>query len=67
MRALCMFFRLLAHHRGGAAGIEYALIAALVAVMVVPTAATVGKRLAGVVHNVGASIAGVPLTELDPP
>ena len=67
MRALCVLLRSLALYHGGATAIEYALIAALVAVTVVPTAATVGKELAGFMHNVGASLAGVPQTEVYPP
>jgi Flp pilus assembly pilin Flp len=67
LQAPCTFSRRLARHRLGVTGIEYALIAALVAVTVVPTAASLGKQLAGLMHNVGASMAGIPLTELDPP
>ena len=67
MRPVCVLLRSPAHHRGGVTGIEYALIAALIAVTIVPTAASVGKQLAGLMHNVGATLAGVPLVEPDPP
>ena len=63
MRALCVLLRSLGLYRRGATAIEYALIAALVAL----TAATVGNELAGFMHNVGASLAGVPRVEVYPP
>jgi Flp pilus assembly pilin Flp len=57
----------LARHRGAATAIEYALIAALLSVTVGPQAASVGKQLSGLMHNIGAYLEGVPLTEPDPP
>ena len=67
MRALSVLFQLLTRHRGAATAIEYALIAALLSVTVVPQATSVGKQLSGLMHNIGAYLAGVPLTEPDPP
>jgi Flp pilus assembly pilin Flp len=67
VRVLCVLLRSTARHRGGATAIEYALIAALVALTIVPTTATVGREMAGIVHNVGASIRGVPQVDVDPP
>ena len=66
MRALCVLFQMLARHRGGVTALEYALIAALLSVTVVPQAASFGKQLSGLMYNIGASLAGVPLTEPDP-
>jgi Flp pilus assembly pilin Flp len=56
----------LARHRGGVTALEYALIVALLSVTVVPQATSVGKQLSGLMHNIGAFLAGVPLTEPDP-
>jgi len=58
LRALCILLRSLAHHRGGVTGIEYALIAAVIAVAIVPAAATVGKQMAGIMCDISASLAG---------
>lgn len=54
-------------HRGGATVVEYALIAALIALPVAVTTISVGRELSGLMHNLGAELAGVPLTEPDPP
>jgi Flp pilus assembly pilin Flp len=65
--ALSVLFQSLIRHRGATTAIEYALIAALLSVTVVPQAASVGKQLSGLMHNNGAYLEGVPLTEPDPP
>jgi Flp pilus assembly pilin Flp len=67
VRALSVLLQSLAHHRGAATALEYALIAALLSVTVVPQAASVGKQLSGLMNNIGAYLSGVPLTEPDPP
>ena len=67
MRALGVLLWSLVRHRGATTAIEYALIVALLSVTVVPQAASVGKQLSGLMHNIGAYLSGVPLTEPDPP
>ena len=67
MRALGVLLWSLVRHRGATTAIEYALIVALLSVTVVPQAASVGKQLSGLMHNIGAYLEGVPLTEPDPP
>jgi len=65
--ALSVLFQSLSRHRGATTAIEYALIAALLSVTVVPQAASVGKQLSGIMNNIGAYLSGVPQTEPDPP
>ena len=67
VRALSVLLWSLARHRGGATAVEYALIAALIAVPVVPAATSVGRELSGLMVNIGAYLADVPTTEPDPP
>jgi Flp pilus assembly pilin Flp len=67
LRALCILLRSLVRHRGGVTGLEYAIIAAMIAVAVVPAAVTVGKQLAGLMQDAGATLAGVPLKDSDRP
>ena len=67
MRALSVLLWSLIRHRGAATAIEYALIAALLSVTVVPQAASFRRQLSGLMVNIGAYLSGVPLTEPDPP
>ncbi len=66
MRGL-RFLRSPAHHCSTATALEYALIAALIAVPIMAATTSVGRELAGLLHNFGAYLAGVPLVEPDPP
>jgi len=67
VHALSVLLLSLARHRGGVTAIEYALIVALLSVTIAPQATSIGKQLSGLMHNIGASLARVPLTEPDPP
>jgi Flp pilus assembly pilin Flp len=67
VHALSVLFQSLIRHRGATTAIEYALIAALLSVTIVPQAASAGKQLLGLMNNISTYLAGVPPTEPDPP
>jgi Flp pilus assembly pilin Flp len=53
--------------RNTGASLEYFLIMALISVAIASTADSIGRELNGVFHTINAALAGVPLTEPDPP
>lgn len=67
MRALRFLLRSPAHRCSTATALEYALIAALIAVPIVATTTSVGTELAGLLHNFGTYLAACPLVVPDPP
>ena len=63
MHALRLLLRSLAAHRRAATAIEYACIAALLAMTIAVATTSVGHQVGGLLNNVARHLLGAPLVE----